>query len=260
MAALTEEEAATAQAASVHATIALLANSSRDALAAGAYGLAASIVPGAPDERIANMVYGRAGALALGYHDVHDAYLRASVREWTVWIDAGNEAERAYLAARSYKQSETLTAMTRDLSQTPKTDARRGSVEIRSDEAIGVVGRINGAAHDSPELIEALSRKPRSEHVRAYSARLTGRPVSALMTIDVPTEDGRCDCTIAFVATHPEWQGQGFARRVLTTALNDAARRGCRAAVLQATEEGAWVYRSVGFVPSGGFELYRRRT
>lgn len=52
---------------------------------------------------------------------------------------------------------------------------------------------------------------------------------------------------LGMVLTHPQYRRRGFARRLLESALNIAAGRGVRSIKLDATEQGAPLYRSLGF-------------
>ena len=60
------------------------------------------------------------------------------------------------------------------------------------------------------------------------------------------------------VATRPEKRCQGLGARITAEALQAAQRLGYRVGVLQATEEGQPVYRSLGFQTFGEIAMYLR--
>lgn len=256
--ALSEGQTHAIQAASVHAMVELLGSSAEGSHVVSTHGLTASIVPAAPDDPTANVVHGIGPAYAMGLDEVHDMYLGAKVREWSVWVGPESEVARDFLYGRGYDRSQTLAAMTLDLTQLPVRRRVKPPYLIQAVE-MATIAQLNGAAHDAPGILHALTRLPRGEHVRTYGVSHLAEVMSALLTIDVPSADGEADCTIGFVATLPERQRQGYAKRAMIAALLDARHRGCRTAVLQATPEGVQLYRKLGFQDAGHYDLFRRR-
>lgn len=258
MTALSEGQTHAIQAASVHAMVELLGCSAEGSHVVRTHGLTASIVPAAPDDATANVVHGVGPAYALGLDEVHDMYLGAKVREWSVWVGPESDEAGIFLYGRGYERAQTLTAMTLDLAQLGVRRRVKPPYLIHPVD-MATVARLNGAAHDAPGIEHALTRLPQGEHVRTYGVSHLAEVTSALLTIDVPRADGGADCTIGFVATLPEKQRQGYAKRAMIAALLDAKHRGCRTAVLQATPEGVQLYRKLGFQGTGHYELFRRR-
>jgi ribosomal protein S18 acetylase RimI-like enzyme len=61
-------------------------------------------------------------------------------------------------------------------------------------------------------------------------------------------------CTIARLAVHPNWQGQGYGRALLLAGLQLAQEQGCDYAMLNtqaANHRSQQLYRSLGFRPTG---------
>lgn len=80
-----------------------------------------------------------------------------------------------------------------------------------------------------------------------------GRPISAAMGYladDV--------CEVIHVATLPSARGRGAGATVTASVVVEAQRRGAHLAVLQATEHGEGVYRSLGFEEVDRYRLHLR--
>jgi GNAT superfamily N-acetyltransferase len=70
-------------------------------------------------------------------------------------------------------------------------------------------------------------------------------------TAGLAVQDVGDDVVLSFVATRPDARGQGLATAVTAAALRDAAERGVRGAVLQATPAAEGLYARLGFVAVG---------
>ncbi len=76
----------------------------------------------------------------------------------------------------------------------------------------------------------------------AFVARTGGRPVACAMVVMSGAEAG-----VYWVATRPDARRQGFGELVTRAAVRAGFERGARVVVLQATEQGAPLYRRLGF-------------
>ena len=63
---------------------------------------------------------------------------------------------------------------------------------------------------------------------------------------------------IGMVLTKPEYRGRGFARTLVTHALESADSQGIRTVMLDATEQGQRLYESLGFKAEGLVERWSR--
>jgi GNAT superfamily N-acetyltransferase len=60
------------------------------------------------------------------------------------------------------------------------------------------------------------------------------------------------------MATPPAWQGHGYGRRLLTTALAQAASNGADESILQASPSGEPLYRALGYEVAEHWQLWSR--
>jgi ribosomal protein S18 acetylase RimI-like enzyme len=80
----------------------------------------------------------------------------------------------------------------------------------------------------------------------------------------VPRATSGCDlfgdyARVFFVNTMPAWRRRGIGRAMTVAALRAAASSGALRGVLDATDSGAPVYRSLGFESAGTYAPYSRR-
>jgi ribosomal protein S18 acetylase RimI-like enzyme len=126
-----------------------------------------------------------------------------------------------------------------------------GSEPILPAEA----GALSDVAYgnDERQLERTLGRIP-VEHARARGRRDSrGRLVAAAVLL--VSED---DCSVQYVATRPDAQRLGHATALLDDAHARAHRDGCKTASLQSSEEGAPLYRRLGYRTVGQLELRHR--
>jgi GNAT superfamily N-acetyltransferase len=91
---------------------------------------------------------------------------------------------------------------------------------------------------------------------------LTGVPglrcvATADDTAGLAVQDVGEDVVLSFVATLEQARGRGLASAVTAAALRDAAGRGVRGAVLQATPAAEGLYARLGFVPVGQWQEWQ---
>ena len=99
-----------------------------------------------------------------------------------------------------------------------------------------------------------LGRRVDAEHFAAYLALVGGQPagIGAVTIYEVPPSP-RVSGTEAYISsmyTEPAFRGRGVARAVLACLVDFARQSGVRGRVwLRATEAGAPLYGSAGFIP-----------
>jgi GNAT superfamily N-acetyltransferase len=218
-------------------------------------GVLAAVIPAAPERSVFNSVlYESTEALAANLDALAHAYDEAGVRAWTVWVHESDEEAARVLARAGHSLDAQPRAMAMELSDFERP--ADGELDWSDRGEIGDVSRINDGSYPFPERPFAAVGMATLEDggVRLYVARVEGRPVACLGTVD---EGG--DCGIYMVATLPEARGQGLAGRLLAQALADARERGCETTSLQATGMGAPVYERVGYRDLGALGMWERR-
>jgi GNAT superfamily N-acetyltransferase len=218
-------------------------------------GVTAAVVPLVPERSVANSVaYRDAGALEAAYDELADAYDRAGVAAWTVWVPEHDTEAIRLLEARGHRLDAAPAAMVLDLARLEEPDP--GDLDW-DDRASGeVVGRINDLAYgfEADGFTPALADAPGDLPLRLYQARVEGDPGCVVGTID----DGT-DCGVYFVATMKELRGMALARRLLHLALAEARERGCTTSSLQSTMLGYPVYERLGYETAFTLEMWERR-
>jgi len=219
-------------------------------------GVVASLSPATPERSIFNSVFAAdVGSLADAYDELADAYERAGVRAWTVWIEDDDRESADLLAERGHALDGAPRSMALELSDLvwPTRSPGAGVELVPAPPAD--VGRINDAAYgiEGAGWGAALTRTPAD--VEATMALVGGEPVSCAMVLD----SGADDACISAVATRPEHRGKGLAGTIICSLLEAARARGRRTGSLQASRAGSPVYERLGFVDVGYTEIWERR-
>jgi GNAT superfamily N-acetyltransferase len=149
---------------------------------------------------------------------------------FAVWTSETDQETAEVVAAAGLRPDTTTRPMVR-LADAPLPDPVRG-VELDAEPAR--VCRLNGV---DPDLLAG---------VLGLRCVVTEDDTAGLAVQDVGE-----DVVLSFVATRPEARGRGLATAVTAAALRDAAERGVRGAVLQATPAAERLYARLGFVPVG---------
>ncbi len=167
------------------------------------------------------------------------AYGGAGIDGFALWVHESDHATRAALRTRGLRHDVSTRAMAMTLDgppgPRPGIDAQAASLDV-----------VLGVNRLPADLLPGGA-----PGWRALAATLDGVPAAALMTFD---HDG--DCHIANVATLPHARRRGLATALTTLALQEAARRGCRTASLQASPMAERLYAAIGFRDLGRFDEY----
>jgi GNAT superfamily N-acetyltransferase len=156
--------------------------------------------------------------------------LFADAPSFAIWTSKDDPEAAAAVAAAGLRRDITTCPMVRPAYAAPP-DAVPG-VELDVDPAR--VCRLNGV---DPELLAG---------VPGLRCVVTEDDTAGLAVQDVGE-----DVVLSFVATRPDARGRGLATAVTAAALRDAAERGVRGAVLQATPAAERLYARLGFVAVG---------
>jgi GNAT superfamily N-acetyltransferase len=217
-------------------------------------GVAAAVVPACPDRSVANSVSSSDPAALAGLLDeLADAYERAGVQAWTVWVPEFDSETIAALEAAGHAFDGKPLAMALELEGWRAPEI--GELDWDRDVDPALLGRLNDLAYGlEPEIGVARALADPLPEYTLYQARVEGRPACVLATIDHGDDLG-----FYFVATDPGLRGRGLASRLMAVALADAQRRGIATSTLQSSALGQPVYERLGF--AGGFRLhmYERR-
>ena len=217
-------------------------------------GVAAAVVPAAPERAVVNsVVYKTPEGLAAAYDEIASAYARIGAN-WTVWVRPGDDAAAGFLESRGHVLDAEPFAMIHDLKgvERPAADAL---TDWTAEGDLADVGPINDVAYgfDTDSFTRALGRWPAgSTHV--YIARDDGRPVACLIMTD---HEGNSD--LELVAVLPEARGRGLSGKLLGHALADAAERGNATSTLVATKLGYPVYERAGYRALEQIPMWERR-
>jgi GNAT superfamily N-acetyltransferase len=115
------------------------------------------------------------------------------------------------------------------------------------------------AVREAFGLTPALARVAIPEDVfqtpghRVWMLVADGSVRSCVATVQVDTA-----LAVWSMATPPVWQGHGYGRRLLTTALAQAAGGGADESILQASPAGEPLYRSLGYEVTEYWQLWSR--
>ena len=217
-------------------------------------GVLAAMVPSTPERSVFNSVFYEDGAALINSLDeIADAYDRAGVRAWTVWVPEGDREVAAALEAAGHTNDAQPRAMAMELSglRAPDPD---DSIEIREEADLAEVGRLNEIAYGwPPGEFGAVSRAELPE-TYVYLASMDGKTVGTVVGWD--HDD---DCEIAWVATLPEARGRGISKQLMARTLRDASERGRLTTTLVATKLGRPVYEAVGYRDFGAIVMWERR-
>ena len=216
-------------------------------------GVLASVFPPVPDRSLPNsVVYRDADGLGRVLDGLAATYRDAGVRAWTVWTPQQDDAARELLAAAGHKLDANPAAMAADLTEVepPRDGDPRPDPEPRLED----LGRLNDLAYGLDGELARVIGGGAGDPAHLYVARDGGDAVSALLTAD---HEG--DCSIWWVATHPEFRGRGLSSGLMRRALADGRERGNDISTLQATKMGQPIYEALGYSAFGVCEMWERR-
>jgi ribosomal protein S18 acetylase RimI-like enzyme len=232
----------------------LVAQASPDAHVLERGGVAASLVPVAPERAVANsVIYQDPKELAAAYDEVARAYAEIGAA-WTVWVPPHDLRARELLEQRGHVLDAAPAVMSAELSRVERP-APGSLADWTAGADPAVAGPLNDRAYTfgTDSFTRALGGLPR-EGLSTYLAWLDERPVACLIVVD---HDLNAD--IEMVAVVPEARGRGIAGALLAHALADAAERGLETSTLVATKLGRPVYERLGYEEFGTLQMWERR-
>jgi GNAT superfamily N-acetyltransferase len=213
----------------------------------------AAIFPSIPNRSFFNSVlYREPERLLTSLDSITDAYARAGVTAWTVWVPEAERAVAEKLERRGHKLDATPRAMAMPLSELrpPGPDPE---LEIVEEADMETIARINEVAYGfDPGDFGALEAGLDSS--RSYLGLVAGEKLGCAIGF----QHGD-DCELAFVAVLPEGRGRGISARLTARVLEDAAADGRVTTTLQATKLGYPVYERLGYRDYGTLEMWELR-
>jgi GNAT superfamily N-acetyltransferase len=217
-------------------------------------GLIAALTPAAPQRSLFNSVfYEDPAALVREYEALAEAYDRAGVCAWTVWVPDEDRETAELLARRGHLLDAAPRAMAMELSATPiEVPAAPTGVEPGPIDAL-VAAELNDRAYGYGEdgFRAGLGGETSIRWLGAYAE---DEPVGCVGAIEIGD-----DCCVTGVATPPEHRGRGIASWLRLRALAAASAQGALTASLQATKAGAPIYERLGFEDFGFVEMWELR-
>jgi GNAT superfamily N-acetyltransferase len=229
------------------------ARSSNGGAAVERDGVAAAIVPAAPDRSLPNsVVYTRPDSLASALEELAQAYEERGVRAWTVWVPEQDRATAELLERAGHRLDGEPRAMGCELATLDVEPAR--DVDVEEGTPLREIARLNDQVYGLAGDLERSFSSLLAEGARTYAVRREGKVAASTVTLD---HGG--DCGVYLVATSPEARGAGLATALLTRALLDARERGCETSTLQATRIGRPLYARLGYRDLGAVEMWERR-
>lgn len=167
-------------------------------------------------------------------------YDHSPVMRWAAWIVEGDEQAEAIAANRGMSIDSRPRAMGARIDQLDLT-ASTASVSERWDMATAAV--LNERAYGVPAgLFGAAAAAPQPLGVRCFLAADDQTPAAVVLSFA-----NGSDCSIAWVASDPRFQGRGFARAAMTAALVAAREAGFATTTLQASVAGVPLYAGLGY-------------
>ena len=191
-------------------------------------------------------------------------YFEHARRPFSWWVgpdDRPNDLG-VVLTSLGLEQAETELAMALPLVSLPDTVPPVPGLEVRrvrTASELNTLAQIS-AANWSPPDPQVLSFYRRTAAVLLdpvapqwlYVGYLDGEPVA---TAEATVHDGTVG--LYNIATRAAFRGRGIGSILTWQPLRDARAAGCDLAVLQATSEGAGLYRRLGFVEYGKITEYK---
>ncbi len=217
-------------------------------------GIAAAIVPIAPERSIFNSVfYEDPAELPGALEEIAAEYERAAVRAWTVWVPQADTELAGALERAGHAFDGEPRYMGMALSELADPGPPAG-FEIGERPDYAEMARLNELAYGYPPGAYAAVAAAPMPGIRIYFGELEGEPVSTLAVWPY-----RGDAVVIWVATLPEARGRGIATRLLAHALRAARQDGLRTTTLQSSALGRPVYERLGYRDFGGVGLWERR-
>jgi GNAT superfamily N-acetyltransferase len=218
-------------------------------------GVAAAVVPAAPERAVVNSVlYERADGLAAAYDEVAAAYAEIGAT-WTVWVPARDERAQELLGRAGHVLDAEPAVMAIDLRGGFDRPPDGALEDWTADGDVAQVGPLNDRAYTfgTDSFTRALADL-RPADLSTYVARVDGHAVGCLVIVD---HERNAD--VEMVAVVPEARGHGIAGKLLAHALADAAERGLETSTLIATRLGRPVYERLGYRQFDVLEMWERR-
>lgn len=217
-------------------------------------GLLAAIVPRAPQRSVFNSVFYEDGERLLGSLErLADAYDRAGVAAWTVWVPEGDIEVAMALERAGHSLDATPLEMGMALGElrAPESDP---DLELRERLDYEQMARLNEIAYGYPAGEFAVVREAPIPGLRIYFAALDGEEVCTLAIWP-----HGADAVVIWVAAAPEARGRGISGRLLAHALAEAREAGLETTTLQATKLGYPLYAGLGYRDYGSMHMWERR-
>jgi GNAT superfamily N-acetyltransferase len=221
-------------------------------------GVQATVVPACPDKSLPNaVIYTDPAAVLDAHDDLIQLYRDAGVGAWTVWVVPQDDDLAAALERRGHALDGTPSIMVARMDEVDLGEgAAEPALDLDPDPSWPDVGALNDAAYGlAPRTLAPALEGMVDPAMCAFVARLDGRPVAALCTVDGP--DG--DCALEFVATLPEARGRGLASALVRAGLRAARERGCTSTTLEGSALGEPVYERLGYRTVGRMRMYELR-
>jgi GNAT superfamily N-acetyltransferase len=218
-------------------------------------GVAAAVVPAAPERAVVNSVlYESADGLAAAYDEVAAAYAEIGAT-WTVWVPAEDERAQEVLGQAGHALDAEPAVMAIDLRGGFDRPPDGALEDWTADGDVAQVGHINDRAYTfgTDSFTRALAGVSPAE-LSTYVARADGHAVGCLVILD---HERNAD--VEMVAVVPEARGHGIAGKLLAHALADAAERGLETSTLISTRLGRPVYERLGYRQFDVLEMWERR-
>lgn len=165
-----------------------------------------------------------------------------------LWVALPDQDASRELAARGFDVG-SPPGMSIDLSDLPPLEPPRGiTIRVADDpasifQAFSIALETNGLPTEATAPVcEAYAALPDRHIARTYLATADGEPAAASTLWGAAGVAGLYN-----VGTLPAYRGRGIGRAVSIAAMADGRDLGYRVGVLQATDEGESIYRSIGF-------------
>lgn len=182
----------------------------------------------------------RPAALEAALDEMWPRYDESGVARWSAWVIEGDAEAEAIAAGRGMRVDSRPLAMGAPLDEIDFTGSTE-AVEERWD--MPTAAALNELGYGVPPgLFGASGAAGRPEGARCFIASRENRPAAVVLSL--PNGD---DCSIAWVACDPAFQGKGLAKAAMTAALIGAREDGFATTSLAASPAGAPLYERLGY-------------
>lgn len=190
---------------------------------------------------------------------LHDHYVSAGVRAWTIWLHDPDqhEAARREFGAAGHKFDADPRAMGAAIDEIKLQSGELPEGFEFGETSWPEIAAINERAYGmrNGDFVNAVGQVPDDPANLLVAVREPGGETVAVGTF---LRDGD-NAEVCWIATLPDFRGRGLAARVMQRGLEESRSAGCTTTTLEATKLGEPVYAALGYRSFKPVEMWERR-